>query len=163
MINSLLIGLFSFVPFYIHDTQQPICLFLGVTSRTNKQSTYEEPPLKSLSAAWLIVVLSLPSRGIVVSEAYFLLLNLFKLCHRDVLGNLLLWVAASRQLVWVLHVIEAFGHTLCSQPGLGVVVPALVYRAAHHLDALREEQRSTETYSQQWYTDTGVDRERGWP
>lgn len=62
--------------------------------------------------------------------------------HWDLLRDLLLWVRAARQLVQVLHVAEALGNTLGCQTGLRVVVPALVYGGAHHLDALQGEQWS---------------------
>lgn len=52
------------------------------------------------------------------------------------LQDLLLRVGALRQLVQVLHVVEALGDALGRHAGLGVVVPALHDGGAHHLNAL---------------------------
>lgn len=54
-----------------------------------------------------------------------------------VLGDLHLRVGALGQLVQVLDVVEALGDAVRREPGLRVVVPALLYGGAHRLDALR--------------------------
>lgn len=61
---------------------------------------------------------------------------------RDVFRDLLLRVRAGRDLVQILHVIEAFNNALCCQTGLRVMVPALLDGGAHHLDALWGSQRA---------------------
>lgn len=53
-----------------------------------------------------------------------------------VLRDFLLGAAPLRQLVKVLHLVEALGHALRCEPGFWVVVPAVVDRGTHNLDAL---------------------------
>lgn len=84
----------------------------------------------SYSSSSLVVIPLPPWRG-----QYFCWALLF-IHHRDFLRDLLLWVRVIWQLVQVLHVIEALSNTLGCQTGLRVVVPALLYGGAHHLDAL---------------------------
>lgn len=62
---------------------------------------------------------------------------LFGSAQRAVFRNLLLGAAPPRESVQVLQLVEALSHTLGSEAGLRVVVPALGQSLTHHLDALQ--------------------------